>query len=151
MTKHVIVAGERLTTKEAADLVKMLCHDAEQIAGEFHGQNRSEKFRANWPDEDVFVKANWKTFVAAARMMYAERLGDKTTPPEDARKMHLALVLQHMMAEGQEKDNRLQILPDSQQFVGDKAENRKILDTYGKRPNFRAQLAAGAAKIARMH
>ena len=143
----ITINGEHISTKEALSLVKMLCHDAEQIAGEFHGMNRSEKFRLNWPDEDAFAKANWKTFVEPCRQMYAERLGDPKTPPADARKMHLALVLQAMMAQGQEVDNRLQIAPNSQQFFGDRAENRNILERFGKRPNFRAALMNAAAKL----
>lgn len=151
MAGFIEINGEQLTTTEAAGLIKMLCHDAEQIAGEFHGMNRSVKFRVNWPDEDLFVKANWKSFVSAARAMYAQRLGDPKTPAAEARKMHLALVLQHKMAEGEEKDNRLQIAPGTQQFEGDPVENRKIKDQFGVKPNFRAQLRAGAAKLARLH
>src|ERR1700733_13020738 len=86
----------------------MLCNDAKQIAGLFHGMNRSIRFRANWPDEYLFADANWKTFVVAARAMYAERLADPKTPPADARKMHLALVLEQQASKGPEKDNRHQ-------------------------------------------
>lgn len=143
------INGEQLTAQEAADLIKMLCHDAEEFAGEFHNMERSEKFRLNWPDEQLFAKANWKTFVEPVRMLYAMRLGDPKTPPSDARKMHLALVLQAKMAEGQETDQRLQIAPDSGQFHGDKAENRKILEKFGKNQNFRANLMNGCAKFAR--
>src|ERR1700722_18272057 len=112
------VAGQLLTVKEAGDLVRMLCNDAKKFAGEFHGMNRSQKFRVNWPNEYVFADANWKNFVAPVRAMYAERLGNPKTPREDARKMHLALVLQTMAEQGAEKDPRLQISPNSQQFVG---------------------------------
>ena len=146
----IVVNGEQLHTSECAELLRMLYKDAEQIAGEFHGMNRSLKFRVNWPDVDVFVKANWKSFVAPTRAMYAERLGDPKTPAGDARKMHLALVLEKEIARGQETDNRLQIAPGTQQFEGDKFENRNIVDKFGLRPNFRAQLAAGAAKIAKV-
>lgn len=136
----IVINGEQITNDEAMRLVRMLCEDAKRIAGEYHGQNRSDKFRVNWPDEYKFADANWKTFVVAARAMYAERLGDPKTKPEDARKMHLALVLQQMMAQGQETDNRLQLAPNTQQFVGDPYENRKILEKFGKTPNLRAKL-----------
>ena len=149
MIKTIEVNGEAITVIEAAGLIRMICNDAEQIAGQFHGHNRSEKFRINWPDEDRFVKANWKTFVAAARAMYAERLADPKTPPADARKMHLALVLQHMMAQGQEKDTRLQLAPNTLQFEGDPVENRKIKETFGNRQNLRAAYLNGVAKLAR--
>ena len=89
---------------------ELLYKDAMEIAGVYHGMNRSEKFRINWPDEYAFAEANWKIFVGAARAMYASRLGDPKTPPNDARKMHIALVLQAMASRGeQEKDTRLQL------------------------------------------
>ena len=143
------INGEYITVKEAADLVKMLCHDAEQVAGVFHGMNRSEKFRINWPDEDLFVKANWKTFVEAVRQMYAERLGDPKTPPAEARKMHLAIVLQDKIAKGQETDTRLQLAPNTQQFEGEKTENQKIMERFGPNPNFRAAALNSVAALTR--
>ncbi len=148
---YIEINGEQISTKEAAELVKMLCNDAKQFAGEFYGLERSPKFRANWPNEYDFADANWKTFVEPTRMLYAARLADPKTPPADARKMHLALVLQAMMAAGQEKDNRLQIFPDSQQFVGDRRENQKIIEKFGTRQNLRAGLMNSAARVARMH
>lgn len=143
------INGERITNKEAADLVRMLCNDAKQIAGEFHGMNRSDKFRLNWPSEYKFADSNWKTFIEPCRQMYAERLADPKTPPTDARKMHLALVLQAMMAQGEETDNRLQIAPDSQQFQGDKSENKKIIEKFGGAPNVRAALLNATAHLTR--
>ena len=145
--KAITINGEQISITEAQKLIKMICTDAKQIAGEFHGMERSAKFRANWPDEDLFAESEWKNFVAAARAMYAHRLGDPATPPAEARKMHLALVLERMVAEGQEKDNRLQLMPDTQQFAGDKYENRKILENYGTRQNFRAALKNGIASL----
>jgi len=56
-----------------------------------------------------------------------------------------------MVADGQETDNRLQLKPDSQQFVGDKYENRKIIDTYGNGQNFRAALKNGVASVLTKH
>jgi hypothetical protein len=127
---HLIVNGEQISKTEA--------------------MNRSDKFRRNWPNEYVFADANWKTFVQAARAMYAERLGDPLTPPADARKMHLALVLEQMISKGQEKDDRLQLFPNTQQFVGDPWENRKIVDQFGKQSNtFKELLLSGTT--ARYH
>ncbi len=125
---------------QAIELIRMLCHDAKEIAGEFHNMNRSAKFRRNWPSEYLFADANWKNFLEAARAMYAERLGDPKTPPNEARKMHLALVLQTMAEQGAEQSPRLQIAPNTQQFVGDPYENRKIVDQFGKQSNTFADL-----------
>src|SRR5882672_1170286 len=99
---YLIVNGERIPKSEALSLIRMFYNDAKQIAGVFHGMNRSEKFRRNWPNEYLFAEANWKTFVEAARQLYAQRLGDPKTAPADARKMHLALVLQAMAEQGAE-------------------------------------------------
>lgn len=150
MSKFLIVAGERISTKEARDLIRMLCEDAKQIAGEFHGMERSEKFRANWPNEYDFAESEWKTFIEPCRMMYAERLGDPKTSPDEARRMYLSLLLQTELGKGQEADNRLQIAPNSQQFVGDKWENRMIMEKFTGRRNLRAVLRDGATKFARM-
>ena len=138
--KFIEINGENISTREALDLTRMLYHDASEVAGEFYEMNRSEKFRTNWPNQDRFVATNWKTFVEATRQIYAARLGDLKTPPAEARKMHLALVLQAMMAKGEEADNRLQIAPGTQAFEGDKAENRKTMERFGPNPNFRAAL-----------
>jgi hypothetical protein len=148
--KTLDVAGQVISTKEADDLVSMLIHDAGEIAGQFYDMDRSEKFRLNWPSQDNFVDANWKSFVEAARSLYAQRLGDPKTPPEEARKMHLAIVLQEMVGHGQEKDNRLQLAPNSQQFEGDKRANKKILENFGKKQNLRAGLLNSVAQISRM-
>ena len=141
----VVVAGQQLSDDEAKALVNMLYEDARQIAGVFHGMNRSQKFRANWPNEYNFADANWRTFVEAARALYAERLGDPKTPPEDARKMHLALVLQAVLGAGKEQDTRLQLAPNTQTFVGDKYENKKTIERFGTRPNLRAALLNSTA------
>jgi hypothetical protein len=147
----VDINGEKVPVSECQIILRMLYNDAKEIAGVFHGMNRSVKFRINWPDETIFAESEWKSFVSAARSMYAERLGDPKTPKDDARKMHIALVLQASLAKGQETDNRLQLAPNTLQFEGDKFENRKIAETYGLRPNFRAQLRQGAMKLARIH
>jgi hypothetical protein len=146
----LVVNGEQIPKSEALGLIRMLCNDAKQIAGEFHNMNRSEKFRRNWPSEYVFADSEWKNFVEAARAMYAERLGDAKTPPAEARKMHLAIVLYTMAEQGAEKSGGLQIMPDSQQFWGDPYENRKIVDQFGKQSNtFKELLLSGTT--ARYH
>ena len=156
MSICINVNGEKIGRDEYFKIMEMLYHDAREIAGVFHGENRSEKFRLNWPDEDIFVEANWRTFVQAARAMYAERLADPKTPPEDAKKMHLAIVLQQMAEvglrqQGIEADTRLQIAPGTQTFAGDPYDNRKIMEQFGRTRNLRAHLMSEAAKMARLH
>lgn len=141
------VNGEQLSEKEVTELIRMLCNDAKQVAGVFHGMNRSKKFRVNWPNEYVFADANWKTFMEATRKMYAERLNDPKTLPSDARKMHLALVLETMVARDLEKDNRLQLAPDTQQFAGDPFENNKIVEQFGKQSNTLKEILLGSSAL----
>ena len=147
--KTITINGEAIPVREAAKLVKMICDDAKQVAGEFHNMERSDKFRVNWPSETLFAESEWKGFVVAVREMYAARLADPLTTPEDARTMHLALVLERMVSQGQEQDNRLQLKPNTQQFVGDPFENRKIKKQFGTAPNLRAALANSTAAILR--
>ena len=145
----VTINGEDLSDSEVERIRATLRSDAKQFAGEFHNMNRSDKFRANWPKEYEFADSEWKNFVAAVRMMYVARLADPKTPPADARIMHLAIVLDQMASRGKEADTRLQLAPGTQQFEGDRRENRLTLERFGRTPNLRAALRRGAAKFAR--
>lgn len=133
--EFLIVNGQQIDKTEAMALIKALYHEAEEAAGEFHNKHRSEKFRKNWPDECVFAKTNWKSFVQEARRRYADKLADPRTHPKDAANIHMALVLEHQIAQGQERDNRLQLGRNTQQFEGDPFENKKIVDQFGKQSN----------------
>jgi hypothetical protein len=144
------VNGERIPKHEALALIKMLCNAAKQKAGEFHGMERSPKFRANWPNQNLYAESEWRNFMEAAREMYANRLADPLTPPADARKMHLAIVLHTMAEQAGENDNRLQLRPNTQQFVGDPFENKKIVNHFGKHSNTFLDLALGQS-TARYH
>ena len=149
---NITIGNEIITAKAAMNLIYMIEHDAKEMAGVFHGQNRSEKFRINWPDEDEFVEAEWRSFVVAVRAMYAERLGDEKESPERKRKFYLAIMVERAYSEGlkqqgREADTRLQLAPNTQQFVGDKYENRKIAEKFGNRPNLRALFKRTAASI----
>jgi hypothetical protein len=141
------INGEFVSSKDAGDLIKMLYNDAKQVAGIFHGMNRSKKFRRNWPNEYVFAESEWKNFVVATRQMYLDRLKDPKTLPSDAQRMFKALYLERIAGEGQEKDNRLQLAPNTQQFVGDKYENNKISEKFGDESNSFAKLALGSSAL----
>lgn len=145
--KFIIVNGEQVSVKEAASLVDMIRQDAMQVAGEFHNMNRSEKFRVNWPNEYLFAEAEWKSFVEAVRAMYTQRLSDPLTTDAEKRKIHRALIIERMVAQAGEADNRLQLKPATQQFEGDPFENRKITNQFGTAPNLRAALKNSAASI----
>lgn len=126
------VDGELLQDDQVRKLMAIVENDAKKVAGEFHGMRRSAKFRATWPNEYDFAERNWKNFVAAVRMMYAERLQDPHTPPADAAMMHQALCVQAMMGAGQNAPAPIQSLPNTENFEGDKAENRHVDESFGK-------------------
>lgn len=141
------INGEFISSKDAAELIRMLYNDAKQVAGVFHGMNRSKKFRKNWPNEYVFAESEWKNFVVAARKMYLERLSDPKTLPYDAKRMFHAIYLERLAAQDQEADNRLQLAPNTQQFDGDKYENKKIAEKFGTDSNSFAKLALGSTAL----
>lgn len=150
---NISIGGEVITVQAAKNLIEMIEKDAREMAGVFHGMNRSAKFRVNWPDEDLFSDSQWRMFVQAVRAMYAEKMADPKTKPEDSRKMYLSLLLERAYSEGKriqgaEADNRLQLAPNTQQFVGDPYENRKIADKFGNSPNFRAAFLNGVSRVA---
>src|SRR5262249_53916539 len=129
-----------VTPEEGVDCVKMLISDAKQLAGIYHGKTRSEKFRNNWPDEYKFASSNWRSFVQAVIEGYAGLLGRPHVREEDKRRMYIARIMWDRIGEGKEPDNRLQMRPNTQQFVGDAFENRKIKEKFGVHRNFRAAL-----------
>jgi hypothetical protein len=144
MTKRMIDLGlVQVTQKEAADCVKMLIHDARDLAGQFHGENRSEKFRESWPDEYKFARANWKSFIEATIQGYAALLGMKHVAEHDKHRMYVARLMWERLSKDDpsaEQDNRLQLHPNTQQFIGDPFENRRIARDFGKHAHRRALL-----------
>jgi hypothetical protein len=139
------INGEMLSEHETEQLIKMLLNDAKRMAGEFHNMNRSEKFRANWPDEYKFADLEWRNFVDATIKLYAELLGKTETSEYLKGRMHKAIVLWAHISGEMPKDNRIQLQPGTLQFEGDPYENKKILETYGKGQNLRAALLNSAA------
>jgi hypothetical protein len=141
MTERFIDLGLiQVTPKEAADCVKMMLHDAKEVAGVYHGQNRSAKFRAGWPDERKFASSNWRSFVQAVIEGYAGLLGKKNVAESDKRRMYIARLMWERLSKDKEPDNRLQMRPNTQQFIGDAFENRKIKEQFGVHAHARARL-----------
>lgn len=140
MTKRMIDLGlVQVTPKEASSCVRMLIHDAKELAGQFHGLDRSEKFRTNWPDEYKFASAMWKTFVEAVIQSYAMLLGRDHVPEEDKRRMYVARLMWEKLAQASpQRDTRLQLSPGTQQFSGDPFENKRIARDFGSHGNLRA-------------
>lgn len=138
----IIAGNEELADEEAIELIRMLINDARQIAGVFHGENRSAKFRANWPDEYGFAESEWRNFMEAALVMYAEAMGDPKRSEHDKRRMYLASVLWHMAAsQAPEHFTGEQIMPGSEKFEGSKRENVRITGMFGRQAMSFAELA----------
>lgn len=154
--ENLIIGGEIISAKGAMALMAMMEHDAKEFAGVFYEQNRTPKFRVNWPVQDVYVAAEWRTFIAAVRAMYSERMGSPKTPPDLAKRLYLAILVERAFAKGMEalgaeSDTRLQIAPGTAAFDGDKYDNRKIVENFGVAPNLRAKLRASAAMLQTIH
>jgi hypothetical protein len=147
--RTVFIGGIESTHHEVMECVRMLCNRAKDRAGEAHGKDRSEKFRANWPDENTYAIASWKNYVQQVINEYASAMDASSTASDyDKRRMYIARLMWEQLGEGKEKDNRLQIMRGSQQFEGDKYENKKIADKFGKQSNTFAELALGTTALA---
>lgn len=133
MTDFLQVNGEPIPKAEAMELIRMLCNDAKEMAGVFHGMNRSEKFRADWPDEYAYADANWRHFMEAARKLYAQELGNPHRTEYDKKRMFLAICLWDQVDKmTPEKFGGIQMEPNTQAFEGDKRENRLTVERFGK-------------------
>lgn len=151
-TRNIAIGGEVIKVSHAMKLVDFLYDHAYQLAGQFYENDRSDKFRTNWPSAYDFADANKLAFVQQARADFAAMLGNPKTPPETARRIHLALLVERAFSAGleqlgKEADTQLQVMRDSQQFIGDQAENRKTMEKFGPARNFRALLKSSAAKL----
>lgn len=132
---YMLVNGEKIAKSDAMSLIKMLCNDAKQLAGDFHGQDRSEKFRANWPNEYAYAECNWRGFVDAVRAAYAALLGEEKVPEYDKRRMFLAMCLWDQVAKASPNYEGLRLAPNTLQYHGDRYENKKITENYGRHSN----------------
>lgn len=145
------INGEEINETQVETYRRIFKNDCIKFAGEFHGMNRSKKFRANWPNEYEFADANWKKFVDAVRAIYAQQLANPHLPEDQKETIHRCLVidaetaaaLQRFCIEG---DSSLQLGPNTQQFIGDKQENTVISNNFGDEahPLRKALLSTGA-------
>lgn len=144
----LLVNGEQIPKSEALELICMLMNEAKQIAGVFHGMpDRSAKFRANWPNEYVFADCEWRNFMQAARAMYAQELGDPHRPEYDKKRMFLAICLwDQVAAAAPEQYTGNQMVPNTQAFHGDKFDNKKIVEKFGKHSDTFKDLLMGSTR-----
>lgn len=126
----------------------MIVHDAKEMAGAFYEKDRSDTFRATWPDQDDYVNAKWGHFVAPVRAGYAELLAHPGVPQEQKDRMYDALVADVPAATSEGAASPLPIFKDTANFHGDRAENRRTVDAIGRGPrSMAAKLRSTTALI----
>ena len=137
----MIVDGQILTNQEVRALIRMVRKDAEEYAGQFYDQCRSAKFRSAWTEVGLragrdaqlcFVDANWKHFVEHVRSLYVQMLTSPRVTEADKYKIQQALIVQAALG-AQSQEVPIQVAPGTQQFEGEKYENRQIAQTYGEK------------------
>ena len=136
---------EELSPEEVGQRIRIIYDKARDLAGEFYDNDRSEKFRVNWPSQDEYAKCNWKSYVEEARAQLVRVLADPNIPISEKNKIWSAIVLERKVNELKPADSGVQIRKDSQQFIGDKYENRKIKERFGSSTNLRAWLKRSVA------
>jgi len=137
----LLVDGELVDDEEIVSILKMIDHDCREFAGAFFEEDRSRKFRKTWNEvgrlskrsaQDCFVDHAWKHFVVHVRAWYANRLSNPVIPEKEAQRLHRALIIEYMKGKSQKAEDVLQLAPNTQQFVGDKDENRHISEQFGE-------------------
>ncbi len=136
----MIVDGQDLSRSEVRRLLDMVRKDAEEIAGQFYDQCRSKKFRLAWTEvglragrdpQRCFAEQRWNNFVDHVRTVYCELLTDPKVSEADKYRMHQAMIVQNIFGiESQAAP--VQLAPKTQQFEGDKFENRQINANFGE-------------------
>lgn len=65
---------------------------AEDLAGAYFEEERSERFRKLWPDVRQFIGRNWPNFVTIARAILTEMLRRVDTPDAQKEEIYEALL-----------------------------------------------------------
>jgi hypothetical protein len=146
------INGEIVPDDEIRDILRMIDHDCKEQAGDFFEQDRSAKFRKTWNEvgiltrrdpQDCFVDHAWKHFHVHVKAIYTRRLTqyidnilhiDNPAYEKDEYvrdRLFKALIMMGMMSKAAEAQDVLQMAPGTQQFEGDKTENKHISETYG--------------------
>lgn len=122
---------------------------AKENAGVFYDQDRSALFRQTWPDQDVYVQAKWPHFVASVREGWSGALGDPSTPQAVKDYFYDALVADRVQeaASSPAQNDVVQLAPGTNQFHGDKFENRETAKNFGNGGWLHRKLMTTAAKF----
>jgi len=143
---YMLVNGEQIPIDEVKKLLSMFYNDCKQIAGHFYEMERSPKFRANWPIDTVYVNCNWRNFFQETREFYASLLGNDHVSPYDKHRIFLAIALHDQVEKCSPKFEGVQMFRGTQQFEGDRYENRRITESYGRHSNTFKELLMGGTR-----
>lgn len=119
----------------------MIVHDAKEFAGVFYDQKRTNKFRATWPNQMDYVNANWPNYVVHVRSAYATMLTRRDVPQSEKDKIFAALTADAQKNRSDDAQAPLQLAPNTEAFLGDKRENVKTDESFGKRPGRTTDIA----------
>ena len=86
--------------------------------------------RAGRDPQMCFVDQQWGHFVEHVRMLYAEMLTNPKVSEPDKYRIHQALIVQAMLSEVSQ-NTPIQMAPGTQQFEGEKYENKHIAAAFG--------------------
>ena len=153
---NISIGGEVISTADAMKLVDSIYDHAYELAGRAYENDRSAKFRLNWPNAYEYAAANKRNFIEQAREDFCAILSDEKSDEKAKKRAYLAILIERAFANGLEQlgceaDTRLQVKKGTVQFDGDKNENRKILEKFGPAKNLRAEMLKTAAKISYKH
>lgn len=135
----MIVDGQNLSNSEVRKLLDMVKKDAQEYAGQFFDQCRSAKFRTAWTEVGLrsgrdpqlcFVDAQWTHFVEHVRSLYAQMLTSPKVTEDDKYRIHQALIVQATLG-STSQEVPIQMAPGTQQFEGEKYENKKTAENFG--------------------
>lgn len=152
----MIVDGQNLTNSQVRKLLDMFNKDCKEYAGRFFDQCRSEKFRTAWREVGLrsgrdaqmcFVDAQYLHFAEHVRSLYADMLTSPKVNEDDKYQIHQALIVQASLG-AQSQHVPVQLAPGTQQFEGEKYENKQIAQNFGEyvEPSLLAKLMSSTAQ-----
>lgn len=108
-----------------------IVHDAKEMAGCFYELERSDVFRITWPSQDEYVRIKWPHFVSGVRQAYAELLGAPNVAEDEKERMYEALVGNYGQVVSDGASSPLQLVKNTESFVGSRRENHIIREKIG--------------------
>lgn len=76
----------------AGEVPELIKKTAQEIAGCFYDQNRTDQFRAEAGSQDHFVKRHWKSHIGLAIESLAGLLGNRGIPEDQKELVHEAIL-----------------------------------------------------------